>query len=115
MFILPLSYTLTLYYSGLKMAYFFFSSRRRHTRSLRDWSSDVCSSDLADLTLAENGTVRGDGTLVLGMPNYGVRAFTLRAHDLNLQRWVATKGAPAPPSRLAFTLAGSVEGDSATP
>src|SRR6266496_5085990 len=26
---------------------FFFSSRRRHTRSLRDWSSDVCSSDLA--------------------------------------------------------------------
>src|SRR6267378_7499468 len=28
---------------------FFFSSRRRHTRSLRDWSSDVCSSDLAEL------------------------------------------------------------------
>src|SRR5204862_1610238 len=27
---------------------FFFSSRRRHTRSLRDWSSDVCSSDLTD-------------------------------------------------------------------
>src|SRR5438874_9538758 len=25
---------------------FFFSSRRRHTSSLRDWSSDVCSSDL---------------------------------------------------------------------
>src|SRR5204863_5290008 len=25
---------------------FFFSSRRQHTRSLRDWSSDVCSSDL---------------------------------------------------------------------
>src|SRR5437868_11875154 len=29
----------------------FFSSRRRHTRSKRDWSSDVCSSDLAE-TLA---------------------------------------------------------------
>src|SRR5699024_11980853 len=28
---------------------FFFSSRRRHTRSKRDWSSDVCSSDLAVL------------------------------------------------------------------
>src|SRR5687768_17798991 len=28
--------------------YFFFSSRRRHTRCSRDWSSDVCSSDLAD-------------------------------------------------------------------
>src|SRR5204862_4141978 len=30
---------------------FFFSSRRRHTRSLRDWSSDVCSSDLMIDTL----------------------------------------------------------------
>src|SRR3712207_4685791 len=28
------------------MYYFFFSSRRRHTRYWRDWSSDVCSSDL---------------------------------------------------------------------
>src|SRR5207248_4923126 len=27
--------------------FFFFSSRRRHTRSYGDWSSDVCSSDLA--------------------------------------------------------------------
>src|SRR5207249_9724524 len=30
----------------LYSSYFFFSSRRRHTRSKRDWSSDVCSSDL---------------------------------------------------------------------
>src|SRR5690606_40177906 len=29
---------------------FFFSSRRRHTRFSRDWSSDVCSSDLVELT-----------------------------------------------------------------
>src|SRR6266542_5191129 len=29
------------------MFFFFFSSRRRHTRCYRDWSSDVCSSDLA--------------------------------------------------------------------
>src|SRR5699024_11820032 len=29
-----------------KISFFFFSSRRRHTRSKRDWSSDVCSSDL---------------------------------------------------------------------
>src|SRR5579885_2857379 len=28
------------------ICFFFFSSRRRHTRSKRDWSSDVCSSDL---------------------------------------------------------------------
>src|SRR2546421_2922269 len=32
--------------------FFFFSSRRRHTRSDRDWSSDVCSSDLFRTTPA---------------------------------------------------------------
>src|SRR5947209_14114286 len=31
----------------LLLIIFFFSSRRRHTRYWRDWSSDVCSSDLA--------------------------------------------------------------------
>src|SRR5438874_6199763 len=31
---------------------FFFSSRSRHTRALRDWSSDVCSSDLGDEVVA---------------------------------------------------------------
>src|SRR5207245_3323317 len=29
--------------------FFVFSSRRRHTRCYRDWSSDVCSSDLAQI------------------------------------------------------------------
>src|SRR6266513_3758050 len=38
--------------------YFFFSSRRRHTRSKRDWSSDVCSSDLVQLV--ELAADRGD-------------------------------------------------------
>src|SRR5437588_11911774 len=33
----------------LGLVVFFFSSRRRHTRSLCDWSSDVCSSDLAGI------------------------------------------------------------------
>src|SRR5206468_8474348 len=32
--------------SSFFLFFFFFSSRRRHTRSDRDWSSDVCSSDL---------------------------------------------------------------------
>src|SRR5204862_4676050 len=36
---------------------FFFSSRRRHTRSLRDWSSDVCSSDLWAYVFAEPESV----------------------------------------------------------
>src|SRR2546422_488436 len=30
----------------MQRSHFFFSSRRRHTRCSRDWSSDVCSSDL---------------------------------------------------------------------
>src|SRR5438034_3255639 len=34
----------------LFVIFFFFSSRRRHTRSLCDWSSDVCSSDLPGRT-----------------------------------------------------------------
>src|ERR1019366_1786388 len=33
------------YYCTLE-CFFFFSSRRRHTRLVSDWSSDVCSSDL---------------------------------------------------------------------
>src|SRR5690349_15660169 len=52
-------------------AIFFFSSRRRHTRSLRDWSSDVCSSDLDPHTgwpadhavLFQGGKVTDLGTL----------------------------------------------------
>src|ERR1039457_7616756 len=32
----------------ITITFFFFSSRRRHTRLQGDWSSDVCSSDLAD-------------------------------------------------------------------
>src|SRR5256885_10648589 len=33
--------------NGCAQVFFFFSSRRRHTRLQGDWSSDVCSSDLA--------------------------------------------------------------------
>src|SRR5436309_5182149 len=36
--------------SSFGLDFFFFSSRRRHTRFSRDWSSDVCSSDLAVVT-----------------------------------------------------------------
>src|SRR5438034_5004967 len=36
---------------------FFFSSRRRHTRSLCDWSSDVCSSDLVGFSFAAIASV----------------------------------------------------------
>src|SRR5204863_9966472 len=44
---------------------FFFSSRRRHTRSLRDWSSDVCSSDLATV-IASADYAKAHGLKPLG-------------------------------------------------
>src|SRR6267154_3718939 len=47
------------------MYFFFFSSRRRHTRWTGDWSSDVCSSDL-DLTAA-GGTLDGADLIGLNM------------------------------------------------
>src|SRR3712207_8085799 len=40
--------------------FFFFSSRRRHTRYWRDWSSDVCSSDLGE-GLGTRGILRARG------------------------------------------------------
>src|SRR5699024_11428649 len=40
---------------------FFFSSRRRHTRSKRDWSSDVCSSDLVLTATEIIGTWKAEG------------------------------------------------------
>src|SRR5205809_5864041 len=40
------------------MYLFFFSSRRRHTRCSRDWSSDVCSSDL-NTAFSRNQTDKG--------------------------------------------------------
>src|SRR5207248_3788909 len=43
--------------------FFFFSSRRRHTRSYGDWSSDVCSSDLPILILPYMPTIGPDGNL----------------------------------------------------
>src|SRR5216684_5355691 len=39
--------------------FFFFSSRRRHTRCSRDWSSDVCSSDLHDALVSTEKAEQG--------------------------------------------------------
>src|SRR5690606_40304258 len=46
--------------------FFFFSSRRRHTRFSRDWSSDVCSSDLS--TPAHRLVVMRDGQVWMAGP-----------------------------------------------
>src|SRR5215510_6941558 len=44
---------------------FFFSSRRRHTRWPRDWSSDVCSSDLAQVQpMVEDARAAGLGVTI---------------------------------------------------
>src|SRR6266536_569040 len=51
---------------------FFFSSRRRHTRSTRDWSSDVCSSDLHPRT-----TGRRLGSLVAELARIGAGTSTI--------------------------------------
>src|SRR5215207_7437132 len=47
----------------LSMVFFFFSSRRRHTRSTRDWSSDVCSSDLHQFAVDAIAECEGPETL----------------------------------------------------
>src|SRR5690606_40983815 len=44
---------------------FFFSSRRRHTRFSRDWSSDVCSSDLHQQIYRELGRMTDAGWLLV--------------------------------------------------
>src|SRR5439155_6644556 len=48
--------------------FFFFSSRRRHTRWPRDWSSDVCSSDLPFFTTPRPGKEGGFYELVGSSP-----------------------------------------------
>src|SRR2546421_1242864 len=59
---------------------FFFSSRRRHTRSDRDWSSDVCSSDLQDDH--ELGPIHNQ---VFGVDNLGIFV-ELAGHGVHADR-----------------------------
>src|SRR5690625_5724539 len=56
----------------LHLSCFFFSSRRRHTRWPRDWSSDVCSSDLTTLTEA----TRNHELIVQGVSPRGALALS---------------------------------------
>src|SRR5207247_4143654 len=70
---------------------FFFSSRRRHTRSTRDWSSDVCSSDLRDAnpTLKWEQTAQFNVALDYGFLNNrvsgSVEYYVKNTSDLLLQ------------------------------
>src|SRR5690606_40393490 len=50
--------------------FFFFSSRRRHTRFSRDWSSDVCSSDLTVLVVENHKLPRISASLTIDNAPY---------------------------------------------
>src|SRR2546430_6604649 len=55
---------------GLRF-FFFFSSRRRHTRFDCDWSSDVCSSDLGQIEPASYQSANGRTTVPLRLEPWG--------------------------------------------
>src|SRR6266498_450305 len=66
------------------MFFFFFSSRRRHTRCGRDWSSDVCSSDLWVLAVRLAGSpalVAADETGLGAATGGGGRFTAVRAEE----------------------------------
>src|SRR5262245_66593719 len=63
---------------------FFFSSRRRHTRCLSDWSSDVCSSDLWKGAAAELFVIPGLAVLVPGSIGLRSMASLLEAHTASV-------------------------------
>src|SRR3989475_628908 len=75
------------------LCFFFFSSRRRHTRFDCDWSSDVCSSDLVTVG-TNNQTVTASAANALGSP----LTFVASAVDARIAGTVSlTKGMLAPP------------------
>src|SRR5262249_59342796 len=57
----------SLYYSASYIVFFFFSSRRRHTRLVSDWSSDVCSSDLAPASSSDSTATPTRTKLLVGV------------------------------------------------
>src|SRR5215203_509141 len=61
---------------------FFFSSRRRHTRYWRDWSSDVCSSDLPYSRSFERGAIPRIRTSHAGWNGERDFAFSYWMHEL---------------------------------
>src|SRR5690625_328113 len=85
---------------------FFSSSRRRHTRSPRDWSSDVCSSDLEQVPLPVTNLWSNDVTRVVTYQLRGVtgrsRRVALRATTQRLLRYAAGGGEVADTARMRY-------------
>src|SRR5437899_10702762 len=63
---------------------FFFSSRRRHTRCLSDWSSDVCSSDLHQRAYPQGSAARCGRGEEEGPGQEGLTTLFVRVHMLRL-------------------------------
>src|SRR6266496_326471 len=85
--------------------FFFFSSRRRHTRSLRDWSSDVCSSDLEHAAGARDfGVDRGIGVV------RAVAEVTGQRVERSLDRRIQAASAAGGGSRMSGLVADGVNG-----
>src|SRR5439155_15367232 len=74
------------YFLTKLVVFFFFSSRRRHTRWPRDWSSDVCSSDLYHASLMEPW----DGPAAIAFTDGRVIGATLDRNGLRPGRYVVT-------------------------
>src|SRR5438132_8727892 len=95
-------------YFAVFIVLFFFSSRRRHTRSLCDWSSDVCSSDLRRPELEVRRVDRRADLgerLALGLHAYHV------TRDVHAERSGGGVTRERDPSRLLrLDVAGAVRG-----
>src|SRR5215813_14375890 len=78
------------------MDFFFFSSRRRHTRCGRDWSSDVCSSDLdgqGDTLVRDAKPLRNHGLFSKAERALEIAGWSERArNDIEIFRLVDTEG-----------------------
>src|SRR5205814_9772853 len=103
---------------------FFFSSRRRHTRCLSDWSSDVCSSDLVagdgggdDLLdevvpREEDGVHRRHAPPALGRSDRALRSEERRVGKECSSRWCL--GTLRKIFSVALTLIGGMDGNRRT-
>src|SRR5437870_13360732 len=70
---------------------FFFSSRRRHTRWPRDWSSDVCSSDLQQVVFVDDAHMMSRSVFYDEPVAFGLG-------DIDLAVWSLDKHVPGPRS-----------------
>src|SRR5690606_22602211 len=101
------------------LLFFFVSSRRRHTRFSRDWSSDVCSSDLIKGSVSNLNNLGAQlGVIVIGTDNIGPMRKQLQYKDKStkelesrlrkkVSQWVHAEARPQ--GRIAVMLESEVE------